>query len=91
MDPATIALISAAVQAAAKAAEGAISGQNAKKQAKLKAKETERETQADLLHNSLQRDSELTAHQLAGRGKLAKRKAQSMNDTSEIVRGALSI
>lgn len=91
MDPATIALVSAALQAAAKAGEGAIAGQSAKKSAKLKAKETERETQAELLNSKLQRDSEMEAHRLAGRGKLGKRKSQNMSDTSEIVRGALSI
>lgn len=91
VDPGTAMLIATAVATAAKAGGDAMSSSNAAKAAKRRAKETKRETQGNLLHDALQRSAELQAHGLQSRGKMGKRRAQSMNDTAEMVRGALKI
>jgi hypothetical protein len=91
VDPATAALIATAVAAAAKGAGDYVGNQGAKKQGKRRAKETRRETHAGLLQNELDRSAELEAHRLSTRSKLLKRKTQSMQDTSDLLRGALNI
>lgn len=91
VDPATAMLIATAVATAAKGAGEYTSGQGAKKAAKRRAKETRRETESGLLHDVMQRGAELSAHGLQNKGKLTKRKSQSMHDTADLVRGALNI
>jgi hypothetical protein len=91
VDPGTAMLIATAVATAAKAGGDAMSNSNAAKAAKRRAKETKRETQAGLFQDALQRSAELEAHRLQSRGKMGKRKAQSLQDTSDLVRGAFSI
>lgn len=91
MDPGTAMLIATAVATAAKAGGDAMSNSNAKKSAKLRAKETKRETQAGLFQDALQRSAELEAHRLQSRNKMGKRKSQSLQDTSDLVRGAFNI
>lgn len=89
--PAVAMLIAAGVAAAAKGASDYFGAQTNKKMAKRRAKEMERETQAGLLQDTLQRGVELEEHRLKGRQKLGKRKSQSMQDTADLVRGALNI
>jgi uncharacterized protein HemX len=91
MDPATAILVASAVAAASKGAGDYFGNQQQTKQAKRRAKETKRETQAGLFQNALDRSAELEAHRLASSQKLGKRKATSFQDTSDLVRGALSI
>lgn len=91
LDPATAMLIAAAVSTAAQGAGQAISGGKAKRAAKLRAKETKRETHAGLLQDALQRNAELEGHKLSSRAHVGKRRAQSLKDTSDIVRGAFNI
>lgn len=91
MDPGTAMLIATAVATAAQGAGQALSSASSKKAGKLKAKEMERETYANLLNESQNRSAELQAHGMASRGRLGKRRAQSLQDTADLVRGALSI
>lgn len=91
VDPGTAMLIATAVATAAKGAGDYLGNKNQEKQAKRRAKETKRETHAGLLQDALQRGAELEAHRLASSQKLGKRKAQNLNDTASVVRGALNI
>lgn len=91
VDPGTAMLIATAVATAAKGAGDFMSGQGAEQAAKRRAKEAKRETQAGLFQDALQRSAELEAHRLSSRNRLGKRKGQSMQDTADLVRGALSI
>ena len=91
MDPGTAMLIASAVATAAKGAGDFLGNKGQEKQAKRRAKETKRETQAGLFQDALQRSAELESHRLASRQKLGKRRAQSLSDTSDLVRGALNI
>lgn len=91
VDPGTAMLIATAVATAAKAGGDALSNSNAKKAAKRRAKETKRETYAGLLNDALQGSAELEAHGLNSRSKLGKRRAQSLQDSSDLVRGAFKI
>lgn len=91
MDPGTAMLVATAVATAAKAGGDAMSNSNAGKAAKRRAKETKRETYAGVIQDALQRSAELEAHRLQSRGKLGKRKSQSFQDTSDIVRGAANL
>lgn len=91
IDPGTAMLIATAVATAAKGAGDYFSGQKSEKAGKRKAKEMKRETESGLFDSALQRSAELQAHRLASKQKLGKRKSQSMQDTSDLVRGALNI
>jgi hypothetical protein len=91
MDPGTAILISTAIATAAKGAGDYISGQKQGDIGKRRAKQTKRDTYADLLNEAMQRSAELRAHELASRQKLGKRQVGNFQDTSDIVRGALSI
>lgn len=91
VDPATATIIATAIAAAAKGGGDYLSGKKDKKAAKRRSKEMQRETAGGLFQDALQRSAELEAHRLAGKQKLGKRKAQSMQDTSDLVRGALNI
>lgn len=91
VDPGTAILIATAVATAAKGAGDYFSGKSQDKAAKRRAKETRRETEAGMFDEALQRSAELQAHRLKGRNKLGKRKTQSMQETSDLVRGALDI
>ena len=91
MDPGTAMLIAAAVAASAKVGGEYFAGRNAGQGARLRAKETKRETLANLMNESMQGNAEMQANRLQGRAKLGKRKAQSFQDTSDIVRGAFNI
>lgn len=91
IDPVTATLIATAVATAAKGAGDFFSGQKAKKAGKMRAKETKRETFSGLLNDAMQGSAELESHGLSSRAKLGKRKAQSMQDTADLVRGAFNI
>lgn len=91
MDPGTAMLIASAVAAAAKGTGDVLSSQTAKKSAKLRAKETKRETQASLLNDAAQRSAELAEHGLNSRRKLGKRRATSMQETTDLIRGAFNV
>lgn len=91
VDPGTAMLIAAAVAAAAKGAGDFFSNSSAKKSASRRAKEQKRETEAGLANETMNRSADLEAQRLAGRKKIGKRKAQSSQETSDLVRGALNI
>jgi len=91
VDPGTAMLIATAVATAAKGAGDFMSGQGAKKAAKMRAKETKRETQAGLFNDALQRSAELQEQRLAGTRKLGKRRANSMQETADLLRGAFNV
>ncbi len=91
MDPGTAMLIATAVATAAKGGGDAMSNRNAAKAAKMRAKETRRETQAGLYNDALQRSAELAEQRLSGTRKLSKRKTHSLQETADLLRGALSI
>lgn len=91
IDPGTATLIAMAIATAAKGAGEAASGASAKRASKRKAKEAKRETHAGLFEDALQRSAELEAHRLASSKNMAKRKSQSLQDTSDLVRGAFNI
>lgn len=80
MDPATAMLIATAVSEASKA-YGAGS----------KRKENKRETAADMLNNSLDSSRELQRTRSSSRAKKGKRKAESFQETADLVRGAFNI
>jgi hypothetical protein len=91
MDPGTAMIIATALSTAAKAGGEGLSSQNAKKVGKRRAKETKRETHAGSLNEALQGSAELEAHGLKSQSKLGKRRAQSLQDSSDLVRGAFKI
>lgn len=91
VDPGTAMLIATAVATAAKGGGDYLSSQGSLRQAKRRAKETKRETHAGLLQDAMQRSAELEGHGLASRKKLGQRKAQSMQDTADLVREAFNI
>jgi len=91
VDPGTAMLIATAIASAAKGAGDYFSSETSKKSGKRKAKETRRETAANLLNDSLQGRAEMEAQRLGGTSKLTKRKSQSMQDTSDLVREAFNI
>ena len=91
IDPGTAMVIASMVSAAAKGTGDYLGNKSQEKQAKRRSKETERETKAGLLQDALERSAQLESHRLAGRQKLGKRKAHSLQDTSDLVRGALNI
>lgn len=91
LDPATAILVATAISTAAKGAGDFAAGKSSEKASKRRSKETKRETYAGLSNDSLQRGAELEAHRLASRQKLGKRKAESMQETADLVRGAFNI
>ncbi len=91
INPGTAMIIAQAVAAAAKGGGEALSNRAQRKMAKRRSKETKRETHAGLLHDVLQRGSELEGQRLEGRKSLGKAKIKNHFDTAEIVRGALKI
>lgn len=91
VDPGTAMLIATAVAAAAKGTGDYLSGKGSDKAAKRKAKEMRRETEANVFDQALNRSAELEASRLQGRSKLGKRRAQSSQDTADLLRGALNI
>ena len=86
-----VAMLGAAAIAAAKGAGDYFSSKKQERAGKRRAKETKRETYANLIENALNRSGELEASQLQGRNKLNKRRSQSLQDTSDLVRGAFNI
>lgn len=91
VDPGTALLVATAVATAAKGAGDYLSSKKAKKQAKMRSKEMKRETHAGILEEAQKRGLDLEAQRLSGSQKMGKRKAQSMQDTADIMRGALNI
>lgn len=91
VDPGTAILIASAVAAGAKGAGDMSANKSSKEAAKRRSKETKRETHAGLLQDALQRSAELEGHRLSSRRKLGKRKSQSLQDTSDLVREAFKI
>lgn len=84
VDPATAMLIATAISTAAE-------GIGKRAASKRKGKETKRDTYAGLLEDALKRSTELEGHRLSSRAKLGKRSALNAQNTSDLVRGALSI
>lgn len=91
MEPGTAMLIASAIATAAKAGGDAMSNSKAAKAAAMRAKETKRETQAGMYNEALQRAADLEHQRLTGTRKLGKRRASSMQDTADLVRGAFNI
>ena len=91
IDPGTAMLIATAVATAAKGAGDFFGSQNEKKAAKRRSKEMKRETYGGLHDEAMQRGAELEAHRLGSSSKLAKRSSQSLQDTSDLLRGAFRI
>ena len=90
VDPATAMLVATAIGAGAKAGSDYLGSKKEKKAGRHRAKETKRETYAGLIQDALQREAELEGHRLSSRNKLGKRKAQSMQETADLVRGAFN-
>lgn len=91
VDPATATFIATALATAAKGGGEYLTNKKSEKGAKKRAKETRRETQSNLLNAAMQKSAELEAGRLESRKKLGKKKAQSYQDTADLVRGALNI
>jgi hypothetical protein len=91
MDPITGILIGKAIEEGVKGVNSYYQAKNEKKQGKKRAKQSKRETLAGLLNDALQGSAELHTHGLSSRARLGKRKAQSLQDTSDLVRGAFNI
>lgn len=91
VDPATAALVATAVSAGAKGISDFFKGKNTKKQGKMKAKETRRETMANMAHEAHEGSSDLETHGMSNRLRKSKRRAKSMQDTTDIVRGAFNL
>lgn len=70
---------------------GYLAGEKKKKAGKIASKENKRETIAHLINDALQGSGELQAHGMSSRSRLGKRRSQSQQDTSDLVRGALNI
>lgn len=91
MLPAAAVLVASAISAASKGYGDYKANKNAKKQAKYRSKEMERETHAGLLQDALSRSAELEGHRLSSRKKLGKRRAESLQDTADLMRGAFNL
>ena len=85
MEPITATLISGAISAGV----GALKNAKAKKAAKRRFKEEERETYGDVLNEAQNREAELRGHRLSSGAKFGRRHAQSLQETSDLVRKAL--
>lgn len=90
IDPVTAGLIWQGVSAAAEAGSKAIGASKAKKAAKRRFKEEKRETYGDVLNEAQNREAELRGHRLSSGAKFGRRHAQSLQETSDLVRKALS-
>lgn len=91
VDPGTAILIAAGVGTAAKGVGDYLSGRSSKKSGKIRAQELKRETQAGLFQDALQRSAELEAQRLNSSNRLGKRRTQSLQDTTDLIRGAFGI
>ena len=91
MDPGTAMLIATAIATAAKGTSDYMTNRSQNKAASRRAKEVKRETQGGLYNEAFNRSADLEAHGLKSRKKVGQRRAQSMNDTSELIRGAFNI
>jgi len=91
MDPITGTIIATAIASAIKAGSDAYGASKQKKMGKMRAKETKRETLSGLLNDAMGGSAELHGHGLSSNARLSKRKAQSLQDTSDLVRGAFNI
>ena len=89
--PAVAMLIATAISAAAKGAGDYASAQQGKKASKLRSTETKRDSESNLLHEALQRSAETEANHLQNRNKMGKSKANSLKNTSDLLRGAFNI
>ena len=79
------------IAAAANLSGSYLGGKLAEKSGKLRSKESNRETKAALIQDALQRSAEMQNHRLSTRNKLGKRRSQSLQDTSDLLRGAFNI
>lgn len=91
MDPGTAMLIASAINAGIQGGGMAMKSAAEKKAAKRKAKEMKRETYAENLNQTLDRSAELKAHELGSRSKMGKKRAESFDETSDLVRRAFNI
>lgn len=91
VDPATATLIATALAESAKGASQYLGSKKEKKGGKLRAQELRRETLAGLLSGAHQGATEYEAHRLERRAKGAKRRSKSLQETADVVRGALSV
>lgn len=91
VDPGTATIIATAIAAAAKGGSDFLGSKKQKKAGKLRAKELRRETTAGLLNDANEGSAEYTTHGLKSRAKGAKRRSKQLQETSDLVRGALSI
>lgn len=90
MDPATLAIISI-LASAAKGAGKAYNAKQREKAAKLRTKQYERETYGNLFNDAAQGNAELEGMGLESRSHMGKRRAKSLQDTSDLVRSAFNL
>lgn len=91
VDPATAAMIAAAIGGAAKGGVNYLSSKKQREGGKLRAKEMQRETLASLLNDAFGGGADLQAHGMKQRSQLGRRRTQSLFDTADLVRGAFNI
>jgi hypothetical protein len=91
IDPATAMLIATAINTGAQAIGGALSSNKAKKAGKLRSKELKRETFGNLLNDAMQRGSEIQESRMKSGTRIGQRKAQNLNDTATLMRGAFGL
>ena len=90
MDPATAAAVAVVVAEAAKKGSEYFANKKEERGQKRKAKELKRETHAESMSAALDRSRELKEKELKGRAAMGKRRAHSLQDTSDLVRRALA-
>lgn len=78
------------IKKGAEAASEAYAAKKKKKIAEEEAKEEKKSTHGELLESALNRSAEHEAHGINTRKRLNAKKAQSMQQTADIVRGAFS-
>ena len=89
LDPITGSVI--VLTALAKGAQDYFHHKSEKKRGERRAKETKRETHANLLQDQIHRRAEAVAHGEENRKKTAKRRADTMQETADLVRNAVNI
>jgi hypothetical protein len=91
MDPATGAIIAAAISAAASGASAGYGARKQKKASKYRSNELRRETYANLLNSAMQGSAELEGQALSGNSQLSQRRTKNLFDTSNVLREAFGI
>lgn len=80
-----------AIQAAAEGGKKYLEGQASASANKRKNKQKRRETEAELFDEALDRARRLEAQRLKSGSRMSKSRAESLQDTADLLRGAFSI